>query len=47
MNTPQFIPPVLLEEFRFKFKLTLGKMKKGLQRARVVQLYNCHNKMSK
>ena len=41
MNTPQFIPPVTLEEFRFKFKLTLGKMKKDTKiEYSVVQLHN-------
>ena len=41
MNTPQFIPPVTLEEFKFKFKLTLGKMKKDTKiEYSVVQLHN-------
>ena len=41
MNTPQFIPPVTLDEFRFKFKLTLGKMKKDTKiEYSVVQLHN-------
>ena len=41
MNTPQLIPPVTLEEFRFKFKLTLGKMKKDTKTEySVVQLHN-------
>ena len=41
MNTTQFIPPVTLEEFRFKFKLTLGKMKKDTKiEYSVVQLHN-------
>ena len=41
MNTPQFIPPVTLEECRFKFKLTLGKMKKDTKiEYSVVQLHN-------
>ena len=41
MNSTQFIPPVTLEEFRFKFKLTLGKMKKDTKiEYSVVQLHN-------
>ena len=41
MNTPQFIPPVTLEEFKFKFKLPLGKMKKDTKiEYSVVQLHN-------
>ena len=41
MNTPQYIPPVTLEEFKFKFKLTLGKMKKDTKiEYSVVQLHN-------
>ena len=41
MNTTQFNPTVTLEEFRFKFKLTLGKMKKDTKiEYSVVQLHN-------
>ena len=41
MNTTQFIAPVTFEEFRFKFKLTLGKMKKDTKiEYSVVQLHN-------
>ena len=41
MNSTQFIPPVTFEEFRFQFKLTLGKMKKDTKiEYSVVQLHN-------
>ena len=37
----QFLPPVSLEEFRIKFKLTVGKMKKDTKiEYSVVQLHN-------
>ena len=41
MNHTQLLPPVTLEEFRVKFKLTIGKMKKDTKREySVVQLHN-------
>ena len=41
MNHTQLLPPVTLEEFRVKFKLTIGKMKKGTKiEYSVVQLHN-------
>ena len=41
MNHSQFIPPVTLEEFKVKFKLTVGKMKKDTKiEYSIVQLHN-------
>ena len=41
MDSTQFTPPVTLEEFRVKFKLTIGKMKKDTKiEYSVVQLHN-------
>ena len=41
MNATHFMPPVTLDEFKIKFKLTLGKMKKDTKiEHSVVQLHN-------
>ena len=41
MNHSQLIPPVTLEEFKVKFKLTVGKMKKDKKiEYSIVQLHN-------
>ena len=41
MNHTQLLPPVTLEKFRVKFKLTIGKMKKDTKiEYSVVQLHN-------
>ena len=41
MDVPHFVPPVTLDEFRIKFKLTVGKMKKDTKiEYSIVQLHN-------
>ena len=41
MDVPPFVPPVTLDEFRIKFKLTVGKMKKDTKiEYSIVQLHN-------
>ena len=41
MDHTQFLPPVTLEEFKVKFQLTIGKMKKDTKiEYSIVQLRN-------
>ena len=41
MDPPHLVPPVTLDEFRIKFKLTIGKMKKDTKiEYSIVQLHN-------